>query len=124
MIALSITFVLIYTYYESGQSKNRVEEQLNDEAAIEPYEVNEIRFLNTLTPELYDVLVEACMDHFSHPNHNHSHDHNNSSTGITSTAVTVEGPTTMYPDFVVFVSGFLDKYNQVTTLDHIPIYQA
>ena len=114
MIALSITFVLIYTYYESGQSKNRVEEQLNDEAAIEPYEVNEIRFLNTLTPELYDVLVEACMDHFSHPNNNHSHDHNNSSTGTTSTAITVEGPTTTYPDFVVFVSGFLDKYNQVT----------
>ena len=40
VVALSITFFLVYTYYESGQSKNRVEEELNDEAAIEPYEVN------------------------------------------------------------------------------------
>ena len=127
MSALSIAAFLLYTYYESGQSKNRVEEELNDQAAIEPYEVNEIRFLNTLTPELYNVLVEACMEHFTQHNtsnntHTHTHGHNNStsnnsssstsSSSTSSSSSSVMGPTTTYPAFVAFVNDFLEKYNQ------------
>jgi hypothetical protein len=32
---------------------------------IEPYEVNEIRFLNNLTPAAYESLSAACLDHFA-----------------------------------------------------------
>ena len=116
MGALSIAAFLLYTYYESGQSKNRVEEELNDQAAIEPYEVNEIRFLNTLTPELYDVLVQACMEHFTQHNHNTNQNSSNSYTSNSNSSSTssssIMGPTTTYPHFVAFVNDFLDKYNQ------------
>jgi len=87
-VALSVAFGLIYTYYESIQSKNRVEEELNADAALEPYEINEIRFLNTMTPEVFDSLVAACMKHF-------------------------EGGVATYADFVAFVGAFLGRYNAV-----------
>lgn len=63
--ALALTAVIIYTYYESGRSKTAVEDGLNEQMVIEPYEVNEIRFLNNLTPAVYESLSAACLDHFS-----------------------------------------------------------
>ena len=63
--ALALTAVIIYTYYESGKSKTAVEDGLNEQMVIEPYEVNEIRFLNNLTPAVYESLSAACLDHFS-----------------------------------------------------------
>ena len=96
-VALSVAFGLIYTYYESIQSKNRVEEELNADAALEPYEINEIRFLNTMTPEVFDSLVAACMEHF-------------------------EGGVATYADFVAFVGAFLGRYNAavVSAAKHAP----
>lgn len=64
-VALALTAVIIYTYYESGKSKTAVEDGLNEQMVIEPYEVNEIRFLNNLTPAVYESLSAACLDHFS-----------------------------------------------------------
>lgn len=63
--AIALTAAILYTYYESGRSKTSVEDKLNDQMVIEPYEVNEIRFLNHLTPSVYDALVVACMEQFS-----------------------------------------------------------
>ena len=63
--ALALTAVIIYTYYESGRSKTAVEEGLNNRMIIEPYEVNEIRFLNNLTPAVYEALSTACLSHFA-----------------------------------------------------------
>ena len=62
---MALTAVIIYTYYESGKSKTAVEDGLNEQMVIEPYEVNEIRFLNNLTPAVYESLSAACLDHFS-----------------------------------------------------------
>ena len=59
-----MTAAIIYTYYESGRSKTAVEEGLNNRMIIEPYEINEIRFLNNLTPAVYDALSIACLSHF------------------------------------------------------------
>ena len=86
LVALSVAIALFYTYYESGQSKNRVEDALNNEATIEPYEINEIRFLNTLTAQLYDTLTESCLLQFP--------------SGMTT-----------YPEFVAFVNSFMSRYN-------------
>ena len=86
LVALSVAIALFYTYYESGQSKNRVEDALNNEATIEPYEINEIRFLNTLTAQLYDTLTESCTTQFP--------------SGMTT-----------YPEFVAFVNSFMSRYN-------------
>ena len=63
--ALALTAAIIYTYYESGRSKTNVEEGLNNRMIIEPYEVNEIRFLNNLTPAVYEALSVACLNHFA-----------------------------------------------------------
>ena len=63
--ALALTAAIIYTYYESGRSKTNVEEGLNNRMIIEPYEVNEIRFLNNLTPAVYEALSIACLNHFA-----------------------------------------------------------
>ena len=63
--AIALTAAILYTYYESGRSKTSVEDRLNDQMVIEPYEVNEIRFLNNLTPTVYDALAVACMNNFS-----------------------------------------------------------
>jgi hypothetical protein len=63
--ALALTAAIIYKYYESGRSKTNVEEGLNNRMVIEPYEVNEIRFLNNLTPAVYEALSVACLNHFA-----------------------------------------------------------
>ena len=38
-VALALTGIIIYTYYESGKSKTSVEEGLNGRMVVEPYEV-------------------------------------------------------------------------------------
>lgn len=63
--ALAVTAAILYTYYESGRSKTAVEDKLNDLMVIEPYEVNEIRFLNNLSSAVYDAMTVACIDNFS-----------------------------------------------------------
>ena len=63
--ALALTAVIIYTYYESGRSKTAIEEGLNNRMIIEPYEINEIRFVNNLTPAVYEALSSACLNHFA-----------------------------------------------------------
>jgi hypothetical protein len=83
--ALALTAAIIYTYYESGRSKTIVEEGLNNRMTIEPYEVNEIRFLNNLTPAVYEALSIACLNQFaSSPS--------SSEQGRTTTTLIISGP--------------------------------
>lgn len=59
-----LSMFLIYTYFESGQDRNRVENKIIDASSIEPYEVNEIRFTNNMSPEEYSDLIKLCYEKF------------------------------------------------------------
>jgi len=61
-----IAIGLIYSYIASGQDRTAEEKKINEAASVEPYEINEIRFCNFVTPEEYSNIVKLCYSHFSH----------------------------------------------------------
>ena len=56
IISIGIIGALIYSYYESIQDRNRVEDKVSDAVKIEPYEIQELRYLNQLTYDQYCTL--------------------------------------------------------------------
>lgn len=62
--ALSLAGYLFYSFYQSGQNRNLIEEALSDEYPLEPYEVNELRHANQLNGDVYDGIVRAAVAQF------------------------------------------------------------
>ena len=58
LIAISATIGLIYTYVESNNIRSRLEEEITKESAIEPYEINDLRSINSMSSEIFDALVD------------------------------------------------------------------
>lgn len=56
IISIGIIGALIYSYYKSIQDRNRVEDKISDAVKIEPYEIQELRYLNQLTYDQYCTL--------------------------------------------------------------------
>ena len=56
IISIGIIGALIYSYYESIQDRNRIEDKVSDAIKIEPYEIQELRYLNQLTYDQYCTL--------------------------------------------------------------------
>ena len=56
IISIGIIGALIYSYYESIQDRNRVEDKVSNAVKIEPYEIQELRYLNQLTYDQYCTL--------------------------------------------------------------------
>jgi hypothetical protein len=55
---------LIYTYYESGQDRNRVEDGIADSAILEPMEIQDLRLANEMSVEVYYALIQQTKEFF------------------------------------------------------------
>lgn len=55
---------LIYRYVKSGSNRTSVEKALTNAAALEPIEVNEIRFANYISSAQFESLVTASRSNF------------------------------------------------------------
>lgn len=57
---------LIYRYVKSGSNRNALEKIMANGAALEPIEVNEIRFANHISAAQYKNLVRSSREFFRH----------------------------------------------------------
>jgi hypothetical protein len=64
LVALAVACGIFYTYYKSGQLKSEQEDELAKAASIEPYEINEFRFLNKMDHNKFNSLASMCLDKF------------------------------------------------------------
>lgn len=64
-VSVVLIVMLIYSYYESGQNRNRIEEAVKSSMYIEPFEIQELRYMNQLRPKDYARIVDCVRKHFS-----------------------------------------------------------
>ena len=60
MLAFGAAIVMLYRYFKSGSLRTALEEKLQDEASIEPYEINELREANMLPLKNFAEIVSLC----------------------------------------------------------------
>jgi len=58
LVAFSVSAALIYTYYLSIQNRNKVEEDVEKNLIIEPYELQQLRYANNISKETYLDIIE------------------------------------------------------------------
>jgi hypothetical protein len=64
LVALGVAIALFYSYWVGGQNRNKVEEEVLKYSLIEPYEIQEMRYLNNVSNEEYAKAVQQCKDYF------------------------------------------------------------
>ena len=47
---------LVYSYYLSGQDRNKIEDKISDEVFVEPYEIQELRYTNNMDVDSYNEI--------------------------------------------------------------------
>jgi hypothetical protein len=57
LVVLAGVIGLVYSYYLSGQDRNKIEDAISEAVYIEPYEIQELRFGNKLSREEYQYIA-------------------------------------------------------------------
>lgn len=65
LVAFSLAAYLFYGYWRGGQNRNKVEEDVLKFANIEPYEIQEMRYLNNVTQQQFNEVADKCRSQFS-----------------------------------------------------------
>lgn len=60
LVVLGALGGLVYTYYLSIQDRKLVEQRIEQEGSLDPYEILQLRHMNALTREDFESVVEAC----------------------------------------------------------------
>ena len=55
----------IYRWFQGGKNKRLVEESLSNESPLHPYESNDLRVKNNISPDQYKSFANDCISHFS-----------------------------------------------------------
>lgn len=59
LVAFSVAIGLIYSYYQSGEDRTRQERNVRRLAAIEPYEIQELRHCSKIDTDKYNLIVST-----------------------------------------------------------------
>ncbi len=96
--AMALSVYFIYSYFKGYKNKGRMEAVISDSSSIEPYEVNEVRFLTVgMSPDIYQEVVLECYAHFSSKSSGNSCDSSSD-------------PEVTYEDFISVTRPILDKH--------------
>jgi hypothetical protein len=60
LVVLGALGGLVYTYYLSIQDRKKVEQLVEHEGALDPYEILQLRHVNALAREDFESVVDAC----------------------------------------------------------------
>jgi len=114
LLSVGLIGALIYSYYESAQDRNRIEEKINSNVKIEPYEIQELRYRNRLTYDQYCDLCNQVLQVHRKGKDRHSHSHSSQSMSMMS-----------YRDFISILVEFAKthqlSFQSMHLLDRIVI---
>lgn len=65
IVAFGLAIYLFYGYWRGGQNRTKVEDDVLKFANIEPYELQEMRYLNNLNPQQFNEVADKCRSHFA-----------------------------------------------------------